>query len=341
MTIHRVRQDPKGPENPLRQNPLRLGSPPSSAGHLWPALRWAARVGEHNAIARAGAAAVEINASGSRRFLTLIPMTQGGQGRQRLFPNEFEDTFAVGPEPGNDAFFGLNVLQGLVDGIDDFVNERQARWRPRVRLLGPALLGSSVWIEDGGLIDKISDLYAACIVVKKQSRKPKGEARLAELTALNTQTPGMPIQAFSALSGLAPKVDGKAVTVGPQDAYHEASIPTIRTLGFRQSGDNDDPPIPHAKLALLGHLWWHDEDAQGHVEDIVGFDARRLWISSANFTSSSRRNIEFGYWTEDPALIQGAERLLVTLMGSSEALDPDSDLFDPELLEVASLKTRP
>jgi hypothetical protein len=34
-------------------------------------------------------------------------------------------------------------------------------------------------------------------------------------------------------------------------------------------------------------------------------------------------------------LIQGAERLLVKLMGSSEALDPESDLFDPELVELA------
>lgn len=275
------------------------------------------------------------DASGSRRLLTLIPMTQGAHGPQRLFPNEFEDTFAVGPEPGNNACFGLNVLQGLVDGIDDFLNERQARWRPRVRLLGAALLGSSVWIEDGGLIDKISDLYAACIVVKKQGQKPKEVAKLAKLTVLNKQTPGMPVQAFSTLSGLAPKVDGTAVTVGPDDAYpYEGSIPTIRTLGFRPRGNNDRPPIPHAKLALLGHLWWHDEGALDHDDDVVGFDARRLWISSANFTSSSRRNIEFGYWTEDPALIQGAERLLGRLMGSSEALDPDSDLFDPELVEI-------
>jgi len=262
-------------------------------------------------------------------------MTQGAQGRRRLLPNEFEDPFAVGPEPGNNAFFGFNVLQGLVDGIDDFLNERQTRWRPRAKLRGPALLGSSVWIEDGELIDKISDLYAACIVVKKQSRKPNGVAKQARLAVLNKQTPGMPVHAFSALSGLAPKADDMSVTVSRHDTYRDkGSIPTIRTLGFRLSGNNDSPPIPHAKLALLGHLWWHDEGALDHAEDIVGFDARRLWISSANFTSSSRHNMEFGYWTEDPALIQGAERFLVKLMGSSEALDPGSDLFDPELLEL-------
>jgi hypothetical protein len=184
------------------------------------------------------------------------------------------------------------------------------------------------------LIDKISDLYAACVVVKKQSRKPKAVAKLAKLAAVNNQTPGMPVEAFSALSGLAPRVDGEATIVGPSTPPYQDPVPTIRTLGFRSTGNNDSPPILHAKLALLGHLWWHDEDELGHVADVVGFDAKRLWISSANFTSSSRRNIEFGIWTEDPVLLQGSERFLVKLMGSSEALDPESDLFDPELVEV-------
>jgi hypothetical protein len=43
-------------------------------------------------------------------------------------------------------------LQGLIDEIHDVMNERQPRWRPAVRLLGPALLGTSVWIENGGLM---------------------------------------------------------------------------------------------------------------------------------------------------------------------------------------------
>jgi hypothetical protein len=30
----------------------------------------------------------------------------------------------VGPQAGNSAFFGLNVLQGLVDGIGDFIHQR-------------------------------------------------------------------------------------------------------------------------------------------------------------------------------------------------------------------------
>ena len=53
---------------------------------------------------------------------------------------------------------------------------------------------------------------------------------------------------------------------------------------------NDSPPILHTKLALLGHLWRHEEDDFG-TADIFAFQAQRLWVSSANLTSSSRRNI--------------------------------------------------
>jgi hypothetical protein len=35
------------------------------------------------------------------------------------------------------------------------------------------------------------------------------------------------------------------------------------------------------------------------VADVIGFAARRLWISSANFTRSSRRSPDFGFGVED------------------------------------------
>jgi hypothetical protein len=120
----------------------------------------------------------------------------------------------------------------------------------------------------------------------------------------------------------------------PSTPPYRAPIPTFRALGFRRGRSYKFPPILHAKLALVGELWWHDEDELGGVADVVGFEAIRLWVSSANFTNSSRRNIEFGFWTEDPALLKGTERFLTRLMGSSEALDTDSDHFDPELLPI-------
>jgi hypothetical protein len=74
--------------------------------------------------------------------------------------------------------------------------------------------------------------------------------------------------------------------------------------------------------------------ALGHVEDVIGFTPRRLWVSSANFTTSSRSSLEFGFWTEDDRLVQGAERFLTTALRYSEGLDPESDAFEPELVPV-------
>jgi hypothetical protein len=101
----------------------------------------------------------------------------------------------MGAQDGNSASFGLNVLQGLVDGIDDFIHQRQARWEG-FRSLGPALLASSMWIDDTELTDKIGELSAACMVVSKQGRKPTEASKLQPLDALNKRTPGIPVKAF-------------------------------------------------------------------------------------------------------------------------------------------------
>lgn len=246
------------------------------------------------------------------------------------FPTDFDDIFEVAGIPGNRAYFGLDVLRGLVDGIGDFSATRQERWRPGLRTLGPALIASAIWIDDEEVVETIGHLAAASVIVTKQGRRPTDLRKLDPLVGLNQRTPGMPIRAFSALSGLAPTVSGQPALVGPTDRPDDTVVPTIRTLGWRKAR-SEFVPIIHAKLALLGHLWWHDEDGLGYADDVIGFRPRRLWISSANFTRSSRRSLEFGFWTEEPSLLDGAERFLVMLMESSEGLDPELDVFQPDL----------
>ena len=193
-----------------------------------------------------------------------------------------------------------------------------------------------MWIDDAELIAVLATLAGACVIVTKQGRKSYKLKKLADLERVNERTPGLPVRAFSTFTGLAPRVDGKPMLVGPYGPLFDEPVPTIRTLGFRKTGKasgEKPPPILHAKLALLGNLWWHDEADWG-PEDVMGFEGKRLWVSSANFTSSSRRSIEFGYWTENPPLVQAAERFLVKLMRSIEGLDPDADSFEPDLVDV-------
>jgi hypothetical protein len=253
-----------------------------------------------------------------------VPEPPSGFGRL------FDQAFDLDAEPGNKAFFGTNVLDGLVAGIDDFIYRPQPRWR-HGRVIGPALLGSAMWIDDEELLAKLRELSGVSVVITKQTRKPRKVDDLEALEQASKGIRGFPADALSELRQLAPKVDGGPRVVGPTERVEPVIVPAIRTLGFRKRGKHL-APIVHAKLAVLGKLWWHDEGPLGHPEDITGFTPQRLWVSSANFTTSSRRSLEFGYWVEDRQLVQGATRFLTSLVASSESLDPESDTFDPEFL---------
>ena len=263
--------------------------------------------------------------------LPYAPIMSEADNPAPAFPDDFDVEFPVGTD-GNKAYFGRNVLRGLVDGIDDFIELRQPRWR-QPRAVGPAMLASAMWIDDPELIDKLDELSGASVVVTKQVRSPRQVERMQVLQDLNDRSPGLPVRAFADLIGLGPTFDGKPTVLGPNDNLDALVVPTVRTCGYRKRG-NDLVPIMHAKLALLGHLQWHDEDAFGNPDDIIWFTPQRLWISSANFTSRSRLSLEFGFWTEDSALVERAEQFLVTAMRYSEGLDPESDWFAPDLAPV-------
>jgi hypothetical protein len=239
-------------------------------------------------------------------------------------------------EQGNRAFFGRNVLQGLVDGIDDFAHERQPRWERRSHRVGaPVMLGCSPWVNDDKLMEAIEALPGACIVISKHLRTAGGKAGADRLREVNERTNGIELRALSRLGDMAPKVAGKPRLIGPYERIHDedASLSTFRTIGFRKTG-RGRPPIAHAKLALLGNICWTDEHPAGHVDDYVCFSPRRLWVSSANFTYASRRSLEFGYWTEDEDLVGAVQQFLVGLMGASEDIDSAADTVDPELARV-------
>ncbi len=249
------------------------------------------------------------------------------------FPHIRDFTVPLGgPETGNRAFFGRDVLNGLIDGITDYSEQRQSRWRRRSwRVSGPVLLGCSPWVSDDKLIHAISELPSACVVLSK----PRADRRATDrLHDANAQTRGIELRALSGLANVAPKENGRARIIGPYDRMpaEDISLPTFRGIGRRKSG-REQPPHAHAKLALLGNICWTDEDPIGGVTDYIWFQPERLWISSANFTYASRRSLEFGYWTEDSDLIRGVHMFLTDLIGNSEDIDAP-DHADPELVAV-------
>lgn len=122
--------------------------------------------------------------------------------------------------------------------------------------------------------------------------------------------------------------------MGPYDAVDpDIQLPTFRTIGYRKTTKHQ-PPIAHAKLALLGNICWTDEDPVGGVTDYIWFSPKRLWVSSANFTYGSRQSLEFGYWTEHTKLIPGVQELPPqpdrSIAGSRHA----GRHFDPDLADI-------
>jgi len=233
--------------------------------------------------------------------------------------------------PGDDAFFGPDVLRGLVDGIDAFVDVREERWRRR--RVSPALIACAPWFNDPELLRALRRLSAVCVVVSKRPRGREGERAVSWLRGVHKLVPGFPVQALSELRDVALKVDGHPRVIGPYDRLDDIVLPPVRTLGYR-STDGRPAPMAHAKLALLGHLWWGEQDALGNPDEFLVFTTRRLWMSSANFTTNSRRCFEFGFWTEDEALMSGARCFLAQLLGASEDVDAEADAPAPDMAHI-------
>ena len=61
------------------------------------------------------------------------------------FPSSFDDEFPAAPD-GQRGYVGLDVLRGLITGIDEALEaHRQER---SARKLGPVLIGVSPWLTD-------------------------------------------------------------------------------------------------------------------------------------------------------------------------------------------------
>lgn len=229
-----------------------------------------------------------------------------------------------------EAVFGLDVLDKLVASLE------KAAAVPRTsRSWGPGVLGCAMWMDDPALLEVLGRMANVCVVVRKQSGARWNEEDTVPLKTLAAST-GLAQQAFPELSELAPRRDGAPAVVGPfGGVWDDNVIDAVREVGFRRvGGGNRLVPIVHAKLMLVGEMWWHDEHPAGGVEDIIGFRPTRLWAGSANFTKSSRSSLEMGMWTTDPAMLAAARSWLLSLVEMSEPAGAGSDDLEPELVPV-------
>lgn len=228
------------------------------------------------------------------------------------------------------AVFGLDVLSHVVAGL-----EAELSASPGFRSLGPAVLGCALWMDDPDLMDVLSRISNVCVVIRKQDRNRYRQPDAGAVLALAEQH-GLPQYAFPQLADLAPRGhDGLPALLGPFDRLPiDATVPAVRELGFRKAKKHRHVPTVHAKLLLVGELWWHDEHPEGYADDITGFRPTRLWVGSANFTASSRKTLEMGMWTADAAQLATAQDWLLRLVESSEPVGAGSDDLMPEYAPI-------
>jgi hypothetical protein len=228
------------------------------------------------------------------------------------------------------AAFGLDVLAKLIEGL-----EEELAAPPRFRSLGKAALGCAMWMDDPELIDVLDRMTNVCVVVRKQTRERYKRPDVAMLKQL-AETGGLSQRAFPELAELAPRAeDGQPAVVGPFGPdQSDGVISGVRELGFRPVSSRKFVPIVHAKILLVGELWWHDEHPSGHVADMMGFRPHKLWVGSANFTTRSRSSLEVGMWTTDPTMLTAARDWLLALIEMSEPLATGADTLQPEYLPV-------
>lgn len=236
--------------------------------------------------------------------------------------------------PGNEAYFGTDVNDGLVSGIERYVSERAPQYASGVR--HPILLGCSPWFTDVEILRALDLLSFACVVLSKRPTDEAEQFVARKLRQRNTAGRGLPTRYFSEFSLMRPRGDDQPIVLSPAEAWAPADyiIPMFRTVGQRATRHGEKSIYAHAKLALLGTGAWTDEGPEGSIGDYFVFRADRLWISSANFSKNSRRLLEVGLWTEDRALIDGARQFLLKLVLASEDLNAVSDAPIPDFAEA-------
>jgi hypothetical protein len=216
------------------------------------------------------------------------------------FSSPFNSQFSFGQYAKLTGRFGLNVLDDLIAGIDEY--RAAAADRRSSRDLGPAMLGAFGWLDDPQLLQRIAEYPYSCVAFTKQPR-PFPRLKLDRLRDTLERCHGFPADALPGLETLAPPDElGQPQVVGPYTSLPHLTIKGLRTIGYRKTGSRL-VPLLHTKMVLLGELRWHDEDELGLPADIIIFRPRRLWIGSANGTYSSRFSLEFGCWQTEPELL--------------------------------------
>nr|WP_226864450.1 hypothetical protein [Mycolicibacterium baixiangningiae] len=227
------------------------------------------------------------------------------------------------------AWFGGRVVDGLCDVLDEHLAAPRSG-----RELYPAAIGCVPWLTSRAVASRLLRLDTFCIVVDKL---PVGHRAMARPELINSGK-GLPNRAILRLEDVVPADSSDyPKIIGPYTSREDLAyvIDPIRVLGWRKDGrPTSQPPLPHAKLLVLGEIGWRQYDTPYGTEEYFRFEPQRVWFGSANWTQASSYHLETGFVCDDDRLVRAAESFVADMIASSETVTSQFAAPERELVDL-------
>src|SRR5882757_62944 len=170
-------------------------------------------------------------------------MDESGVGRHPLFSRWTGRGWPWGPNGSYEGFFGGDVLQGLTEGLDHFLDGGH---RYRGRKLG--VVGCTPWLTDGAVAERLVRFSECCVVINKPESMPDGLRSVDEvIRRLHGSGQGLNRDVLRGIDStrMAPKLDGEPVMLGPYGPYTdiepETVFQSVRVAGIRKTDGGRSP----------------------------------------------------------------------------------------------------
>jgi len=136
-------------------------------------------------------------------------MDESGVGRHPLFSRWTGRGWPWGPNGSYEGFFGGDVLQGLTEGLDHFLDGGH-RYRGRK----PGVVGCTPWLTDGAVVERLVRFSECRVVINKPESMPDDLRSFDEvIRRLHESGRGLNRDLLRGIDStrMAPRLDGEPV----------------------------------------------------------------------------------------------------------------------------------
>ncbi len=224
---------------------------------------------------------------------------------------------------------GSGVIEDLAAGIRHFRTSAADGYWSR---LTPATVGIGCvpWLTDLKVIDELAALDDLCVVVDKHVATRRSALLHQRGKALSSAfLDGFEELTLPDSNGQGPVIGPYRTTTGP-GLVEPVDLGPVRVAGWT-TNDGRKLPLLHSKMLVLGVTTYYEDDEM-FAGDILRFNPLVTWMGSANWTEASRKHVEHGMWSTDPALVFNNYDYLCSLIALSENLGSVNPEPTPEFV---------